>query len=80
MGEKQDEEVEAKVGPAATLLRWYSDGRVSLSMRTFSDAQHQSETLQNISNMNTTKSTVTQSRYMLGAIYKGLRGVIRPQR
>ena len=79
MAEKQDEEVEAKAGPAATLLRWYSGGRVSLSMRTFSDAQHQPETLQNISNMNT-KSAVSQLRYMLDAIYKGLRGVIRPQR
>ena len=40
------EEIASEAPPSATVPRWYCDGRVSLTMRAFSDAQRQSAYLQ----------------------------------
>ncbi|KAI1773027.1 beta-ketoacyl synthase domain-containing protein [Hypoxylon cercidicola] len=71
----RDREQNANKVPSSNILpRWYSDGRISLIMRSFSDAQRQSAPLQN-SPDERSKNAVTHTRTQFdAAIRDGISG------
>lgn len=71
---REREEIEGKAASSTTTPRWYGDGRISLMMRAFSDAQLQSANLQGSSDEGSKHTAAHLRRELDAAVQAGSPG------